>query len=111
MAWKRSSVRIRYSPRKGVPKRTPFVLWSIPYIFFIHQNVINIMSVTQRQLKRECMNTIMAKEEHFQVLVLPGKLFYSEKYASRSEAMNREKEIKSKKSRKYIESLLTKSVL
>jgi putative endonuclease len=35
------------------------------------------------------------------------KLYYSEEYKTRSEAMLREKEIKSKKSRKYIEKLKT----
>ena len=37
---------------------------------------------------------------------LPWKLVYSEDYETRSEAVFREKEIKSKKSRKYIEWLI-----
>jgi putative endonuclease len=39
---------------------------------------------------------------------IPWKLVYTEKYNSRSEAATREKEIKNKKSRKYIEYLIQK---
>jgi len=38
----------------------------------------------------------------------PWEMVYSESYETRSEATSREKEIKNKKSRKYIESLLTR---
>ena len=37
----------------------------------------------------------------------PWKLVYSESYETNSEALKREREIKSKKSRKYIEFLIT----
>ncbi len=37
---------------------------------------------------------------------IPWKLVYHERYNTRVEAMRREKEIKRKKSRKYIESLI-----
>jgi len=37
---------------------------------------------------------------------IPWKLIYNEKYNRKSEALNREKEIKKKKSRKYIEYLI-----
>ena len=38
---------------------------------------------------------------------IPWKLFYTEEYLEKISAENREKEIKAKKSRKYIESLFT----
>ncbi|MBS3768325.1 MAG: GIY-YIG nuclease family protein [Candidatus Cloacimonetes bacterium] len=39
---------------------------------------------------------------------IPWKIVYKEKYNTKSEAMKREYEIKRKKSRKYIESLINK---
>ena len=39
---------------------------------------------------------------------IPWKLVYSEKFLTKSEAMKREREIKGKKSRKYIEALIEK---
>ncbi|HEY0741152.1 MAG TPA: GIY-YIG nuclease family protein [Chryseosolibacter sp.] len=39
----------------------------------------------------------------------PWNLVYSEQFSSRSDAMKREREIKSKKSRKYIEWLIQRS--
>ena len=39
----------------------------------------------------------------------PWKLVYSESYATNSEALKREREIKSKKSRRYIEFLIESS--
>ena len=41
---------------------------------------------------------------------IPWKLVYIEEYKTRSEAVKREYEIKKKKSRKYIEYLITNSV-
>jgi putative endonuclease len=38
---------------------------------------------------------------------LPWKIVYYESYKSKTEALKREKEIKGKKSRKYIESLIS----
>ena len=40
---------------------------------------------------------------------VPWNLVYSEEFSSKSEAIKRENEIKKKKSRKYIESLITKA--
>ncbi len=39
---------------------------------------------------------------------IPWKIVYSENYETKSEALKREKEIKNKKSRKYIEYLINK---
>jgi putative endonuclease len=43
----------------------------------------------------------------FSVICAPWKLVYSELFGTRSEAMKREKEIKNRKSRKYIETLIS----
>ena len=40
----------------------------------------------------------------------PWKVVYSEEFATRNEAMAREKEVKAKKCRKYIEFLINRSV-
>ena len=43
----------------------------------------------------------------FSVICAPWRLVHAESFRTRSEAMKREKEIKNRKSRKYIESLIS----
>jgi len=49
-----------------------------------------------------------SKGGKFSSTCAPWRLVYHEKYSSRNEAVTREREIKGRKSRRYIESLLSR---
>ncbi len=59
-------------------------------------------------LERRIEEHNIGKGGVFSSTCLPWKLVYHELFQSRSEAIKREKEIKGKKSRKYVEYLVTK---
>jgi predicted GIY-YIG superfamily endonuclease len=65
------------------------------------------MSVIQKNSRFDSHSTIMADLDR-RNLVFPGILLYHEEYLTRSEAMKREKQIKSMKSREYIHQLIKK---
>ena len=93
MALWRSPVRPRYGPL-------------MYYIYILHSKSRGIYYVghTDSLSRRiEEHNKVMSKYTRNS---RPWKLVYSEEYATRSLAMNREVEIKRKKNKKYIEGLL-----
>ena len=77
------------------------------YVYILYSKSINQYYVGQTQ------NIEVRLEQHNSSRSKSTKkandwiLVYEEMFNSRSEAMNREKEIKSKKSRKYIEKLIS----
>ena len=58
-------------------------------------------------LDRRLIEHNIGKGGKFSSLCLPWKLVYSEHFDTRAQAMKREREVKNKKSRKYIEWLMT----
>jgi putative endonuclease len=57
-------------------------------------------------IERRITEHNIGKGGHFSSSCLPWTLAYSESFNSRSEAVKREREIKNKKSRKYIDYLI-----
>jgi putative endonuclease len=104
MAWKRSSVRLRYSPQKSA-KADFFIMQYFVYILFSEKCNKYYVGHTDSVEKRVDDHN-KGKGGKFSSNCLTWKLVYSEEFLSRSEAMKREREIKNKKSRKYIEWLI-----
>src|SRR5438094_657085 len=94
----RSPVRARYSP----PKSLPFNF----YIYIIYSAYLNryyigcCENIDKRLQQHNTSRNISTKAG------LPWILKHSEIFFTRTDALKREKEIKSKKSRKYIEWLI-----
>ena len=105
MAWKRSSVRLRYSPQKPIFEIGFFVMHYFVYILFSEKCNKYYVGQTEN-LERRIVEHNIGKGGSFSSTCFPWKLVYHESVASRPDAVKREQEIKGKKSRKYIEYLV-----
>gem|GEM_PF-184130 len=102
MAWKRSSVRLRYSPLKSAFVDFLFVMDFFVYI--LHSSKCDKYYIGHTEsIDNRLYEHTKSKGGKFSKTCAPWQLMYKEPYFTRSEAMKREKEIKAKKSRKYIE--------
>jgi putative endonuclease len=80
------------------------------FVYILYSEKCDKYYVGQTEsLKRRIEEHNIGKGGAFSGLCLPWKLVYHELYSSRSDAIKREKEIKGKKSRKYIEYLISKA--
>ncbi len=95
MAFKRSSVRSRLAP-----------LIMLYFVYIIYSATRNRYYTGHTDNLTKRMEQHNSGYESSTKSGVPWKLMYTEEYDSRSAAMKREYEIKSKKSRKYIERLI-----
>ena len=81
----------------------------MPYfIYILYSEKCDKFYVGQTQdLDKRLIEHNSGKGGAFSSTCMPWVLKYSEEFANRSEAVKREKEIKNKKSRKYIEWLIS----
>jgi putative endonuclease len=81
------------------------------FVYIIYSSKCNKYYVGQTDsLERRIEEHNIGKGGTFSSNCIPWKLMYSEIFSTRSEAMKREKYIKAKKSRKYIEWLINSAV-
>ena len=80
------------------------------FVYILYSGKCDKYYVGQTEsLERRIEEHNIGKGGAFSSSCLPWKLIYHEPYSSRLDAMEREKEIKRKKSRKYIEYLINKA--
>src|ERR1700742_1625501 len=104
MACKRSSVRLRYSPPG--PRQRAFFMNYYLYIIYspsLHQYYVGHSEDLENRIFRHNNSGSRSTKK-----TNDWKLKYTEPYESRSDAMKRESEIKKRKSRQYIETLIGK---
>ena len=102
----RSSVRLRYSPPKKILRKRDFLILTMFTVYIIYSSTIDqyyighTINLEDRLYRHNNSGSKSTKKAKDWVLK------YAEHFESRSKATFREQEIKKKKSRKYIESLI-----
>jgi putative endonuclease len=103
MAWKRSSVRIRYSPQTVRFNRAFFM----PYhVYILYSRQLERFYVGETEDVEVRLKSHLLGISRYTSAAKDWTLVYLERFETRSQSIAREKEIKRKKSRKYIEWLI-----
>src|SRR5690348_16075806 len=100
MAWKRSSVRIRYSPQ------IPTLRWDFLFVFFVYilySTRVDRYYVGSTDNIEKRLGAHLAGNSKYTAIADDWIVVYTETFATRKEASKRELSIKRKKSRNYIE--------
>jgi putative endonuclease len=105
MAWKRSSVRIRYSPQIPLKRSGIFVVF---YLYILYSKQVDRFYVGSTDDLQKRLQSHLAGISKYTAIAGDWVIVYSESFATRQEASKRELEVKKKKSRKYIEWLIEK---
>jgi len=79
----------------------------MPYTYILYSAALDKYYVGATNNLEDRLNRHNTDSDKFTSKGQPWALVYSEEYPTKSEAMKREREIKSKKSRKYIEQLIS----
>ena len=107
MAWKRSSVRIRYSPQ------IPTLRWDFLFVFFVYilySTRVDRYYVGSTDNIEKRLGAHLSGNSKYTAIADDWIVVYSETFATRKEASKRELSIKRKKSRNYIEWLIEKKI-
>ena len=98
------------APRKAVAKRQPFLFMSYT-VYIIYSPILDKYYIGYSE------DVVLRLEQHnsgistFTAKASDWQLKYSEVYPTRETAMKREKEIKNKKSRKYLEWFVRRTII
>ncbi len=102
MAWKRSSVRIRYSPQ--------ILRWRIFcmtfFVYILYAKTANKYYVGETENINSRLQSHLAGISKYTSIAKDWIVVHTESFNSRGAAIKREREIKRKKSQKYIESII-----
>jgi putative endonuclease len=110
MACKRSPVRLRYSPQALNRLRAIFGVFGIPMsysVYIIYSLKLDRYYVGYSENPQERLLQHNGGISDYTAKANDWQLKYTELFNSRKEAMDRESSIKKKKSRKYIEWLIS----
>jgi len=113
---KRSSVRLRYSPHQfGVTAVTLFFVLSptlkmdkVYFVYIIYSGEFDRYYIGQTENLAQRLDQHMEGKSKYTSRAKDWEIKYVEEFESREAAMKREREIKKKKSRKFIEYLIEK---
>src|SRR5688572_24134318 len=106
MACKRSSVRLRYSPQ-SLTITVRFFCFMTYFVYILYSEITGKYYVGQTENIENRLQIHNSGRNLSTKAGLPWILKYTEEFPTRTEAANREIEIKKKKSRKYIEWLIS----
>src|SRR5438046_486694 len=102
MAWKRSSVRIRYSPLK-ISSSIGEIFSFMYFVYVLYSRQLDRYYVGQTDNIEERLQSHLSGISKYTSSAKDWTIVHHESFQTREEAIKRENEIKRKKSRKYIE--------
>ena len=106
MAWKRSSVRIRYSPRKSRVIGVFFAIRMPFYVYILYSLGSDRYYVGETEDVNTRLDSHVRGISRYTSIASDWRVVYTECFKFRSEAIKQENEIKRKKSRNYIKWLI-----